>query len=94
MRTILFSFFILISATIIANANEGASLHQSECIDCHSRMTGGDGTVIYKRDDRLAKTLDDLTARVIHCAQGSNTGWNTSQIEAVTQYLNQQFYQY
>ena len=84
----------LILTTHIALADEGQALHQSQCVECHSRMTGGEGTVIYKRDDRIAKNLDELKQRVTHCSKGSNTGWSDIEISAVTDYLNNQFYHY
>ena len=80
--------------TLGSHAEDGQALHQSECTECHGRMTGGDGHVIYTRDERIVKNASELKARVTHCANGANTGWNQTQISAVTDYLNQQFYQY
>jgi mono/diheme cytochrome c family protein len=89
--------FLLLSLTLISfaiHAEDGETLHQSQCIECHSHMTGGDGHVIYTRDERIAKNATELKARVTHCAKGANTGWNDAQINAVTNYLNQQYYHY
>ncbi|MFK8027449.1 MAG: hypothetical protein AB8C40_05250 [Gammaproteobacteria bacterium] len=80
--------------TFTSHADNGEALHQAECIECHSRMTGGDGHVIYTRDERIAKNAAELNARVTHCANGANTGWNSTQINAVTDYLNEQHYHY
>lgn len=85
--------FLLFSSQVVF-AKDGQTLHDAHCIECHSRMTGGDGHVVYTRDDRIAKSLDELHARVIHCSNGSNTGWGEQQIKAVTHYLNQKYYQY
>ncbi len=80
--------------TVSSHAEDGQALHQSECTECHGRMTGGDGHVIYTRDERIVRNIVELKARVTHCANGANTRWNETQISAVTNYLNQQFYQY
>ncbi len=84
----------LIFISVNLHAEDGQALHQSECIECHSNMTGGDGHVIYTREERIVNNLAALNARVTHCANGADTGWNDSQISAVTQYLNKQFYHY
>ena len=88
---------LLLSLTLITftlHAEDGQALHQTECIECHSRMTGGDGHVIYTRDERIVRNTAELKTRVTHCASGANTDWNQIQINPVTDYLNEQFYQY
>ncbi len=80
--------------TLASHAEDGQALHQSECTECHGRITGGDGHVIYTRNERIARDATELKARVGHCTNGANTGWNQTQINAVTDYLNQQFYHY
>ena len=86
--------FITYGSISFAEESQGQLLHQSNCVECHSRMTGGDGSVIYKRDDRIARTHEELDSRVTHCAEGANTDWNKPEVDAVTQYLNDQYYQY
>lgn len=89
------ALLLFISISIhTALADDGQALHDSSCIECHSRMTGGDGHVLYTRDDRIAKNSQALKERVKHCAEGSNTGWDQSQINIVTHYLNDQYYNY
>ena len=89
------ALLILILATsYTAFAEDGKALHETHCIGCHSRMTGGDGHVIYTRDDRIARNMDQLQVRVAHCSKGSNTAWSESEINTVTQYLNNQYYHY
>ena len=85
---------ILTLTSFTTLAQNGQTLHESKCIECHSRMTGGDGHVIYTRDDRIVNNISELTARVTHCSNGTNTGWNADQIKAVTTYLNEQHYNY
>lgn len=92
MKQALLIFLFITAHTIFAS--DGKSLHESHCVECHSRMTGGDGHVLYTRDDRIAKNMSELQARVVHCAQGSNTNWDESEINNVTRYLNEQYYHY
>lgn len=90
------TFFVFI--TLFGNhslfASQGSELHAEQCIDCHARMTGGEGTVLYQRDDSLIHSIDELTARVSHCAAGANSDWDEKQIEAVVKYLNENFYNF
>lgn len=90
--------FVLITLSILllpctASAS-GSELHASSCIACHSRMTGGDGSVLYKRTDRLITTRQALAARVQYCAEGANTNWDKDQVKQVTEYLNSEYYQF
>lgn len=82
---------ILVPCTAIAT---GSELHAASCIECHSRMTGGDGSVLYKRIDRMVTSKDALSARVQHCTQGTNTNWSQDQIKLVTEYLNTSYYKF
>lgn len=90
-KYILATFFI---STTLVWANEGQDLHQTQCIECHSKMTGGDGSVLYKRDNKIVRSIPQLEKRVTRCAAGADTGWNKVQIKAVTEYLNNNFYLY
>ncbi len=92
MKHALLIFLFFSTHTLFAE--DGQTLHDSYCTECHSRMTGGDGHVIYTRDDRMAKNIEQLQARVMHCSKGSDTGWDDIQIDSVTQYLNEQYYHY
>lgn len=77
-----------------AFAEDGQSLHETHCVECHSRMTGGDGHVLYSRDERIVKNLSALKARVNYCSEGSNTGWSETEVNHVMNYLNDQYYRY
>ena len=85
---------ILLTITQLAFADNAETLHQKHCVECHSRMTGGDGHVIYTRDDRITNNIDSLKERVAHCSDGSNTGWNEDEMNQVMQYLNSKHYNY
>ena len=79
---------------ITAQAIDAEALHNASCIECHSRMTGGDGSLLYSREDRLTHNQAALSARVHRCATLSETGWSDAEIKAVSQYLDEQFYHF
>ena len=94
MPTYKYIFATLLISTTLVSANEGHELHKAQCIECHRKMTGGDGTILYKRDDKIVSSKSELEKRVTHCATGANTSWANPQIKAVTDYLNSNFYQH
>lgn len=90
-----FTLFLLVVSSIhTAYADQSQTTYDLQCIDCHSRMTGGDGHVIYTRDERIAHNIHQLKARIAHCVAGSKADWSESDIESVTQYLNDQYYRF
>ena len=91
MRTILL-LFILYSGNVFAD--NGQVLYETACIDCHSRMTGGDGSVLYKREDRFVTSARALFERVSYCAEAASAPWDKAEIEAVTNYLNENYYHF
>ena len=84
---------ILLTSITLAQ-DHGQKLYQAKCIECHSRMTGGEGEVIYERKNSIVSSLAELNQRVTHCAEGANTGWSQEEIKSVTEYLNQQHYHF
>ena len=96
MRYISQLFFILILSSYIGSvlAESGEALHQSACIECHSLMTGGDGSVLYKREDRIVQSMEALEKQVARCSSGANTDWNNTQLKSVIGYLNQEHYHF
>lgn len=88
--------FILLGIIFLqtAAAEDGAVLHEKNCIACHAAMTGGEGTILYTRDDRAVKTSDELTKQVNRCQSSLGLDWSNTQINSVQQYLNQSFYSF
>jgi mono/diheme cytochrome c family protein len=86
----------LISAGALAESpiRRGQQLHDRHCTACHGYMTGGEGTTLYTRDDRLVKSLRQLQARVHYCAAGAGLDWSDADVAAVTKYLNAQYYRF
>lgn len=87
-------FVIICLSPITLFANQGETLHQTNCTDCHARMTGGDGTLVYQRKDSIISSYKALHIRVEHCAKGSNTAWSNDEVHHVIKYLNDTFYQF
>lgn len=87
---------ILANTTILltAHAQDGTTLHAENCIACHSAMTGGDGSVLYTRDDRNVKSLEALNKQVKRCQSSLDLNWSNDQISSVQHYLNKSFYQF
>lgn len=75
-------------------AEEAAELHQQYCVACHARMTGGDGSVLYTRDQRLSNSREELHQRVIYCSQNTGASWSKEQISRVVGYLDRMHYQF
>ena len=85
---------LLAIASMPLQANDPAELHRSKCIACHAKMTGGDGGVLYKRDDRIVESKSELEQRVAYCSSGAHTDWSDEETAAVANYLNELIYQF
>ena len=83
---------LLFSQSLLAN--DAGDLHRSSCIACHTKMTGGDGGLLYKRSDRIVNNKSELEQRVAYCARGANTNWSSTDIAAVANYLNEIVYKF
>ncbi|MGF1644033.1 MAG: hypothetical protein ACFCUJ_10335 [Thiotrichales bacterium] len=77
-----------------ADAQKGETLHNGNCVNCHVRMTGGDGSVLYTRSDRKVNSLAALEAQVRRCDANLQTKWFDEDILSVTTYLNQAYYKF
>jgi mono/diheme cytochrome c family protein len=65
----------------------GHSLHNDNCIACHT-------TDKYTSKTRKVQDLAALTSRVKRCDFSLGTQWFEEDIEDVVAYLNQEFYQF
>ena len=88
--------FILLTCISSSHADKKSTvdLHRSHCVGCHARMTGGDGTLVYKRDDSIVQNKQELRQRVTHCSNGAQTNWSESEITSVTNFLNAVIYNF
>ncbi|HEX8963076.1 MAG TPA: cytochrome c [Rhodocyclaceae bacterium] len=96
MRQVAF-LFLLAAATTAAAAGDpkaGKALHDKQCVSCHARQFGGDGSGIYTRSPRLIHDKTALAQRVAMCAALTGAKWFPEDEENVVAYLNQQFYKF
>lgn len=68
-------------------AASGAELHQQHCTSCHD-----DG--VYTRPDHRVTTLEGLRKQVQRCELSLGLKWFDEDIEAVTSYLNDNYYKF
>lgn len=85
---------ILSTNSFAGDFDSGKSLHDGNCINCHAKMLGGDGTAIYTREDRKMESYAALSKQVRRCRDSLGMPWPEDQIEDVITYLNQSFYHY
>lgn len=96
-KSLVLVFSVLPSLALLpgyATASDAAALHKEQCTACHTRMTGGDGTILYTRKERLVTTPEQLAERVDYCAKGANTGWDSSTVDHITQWLDEHYYKF
>lgn len=77
-----------------ADSQAGKVLHDKQCVACHVRLYGDDGSKMYTRDGRLLSTKLDILQRVATCNSQTKAGWFPEEEAEVAAYLNQQFYHF
>ena len=75
-------------------AENGATLHKENCIACHAAMTGGDGSILYTRNDRKINSSESLTKQVNRCQTSLGLNWSKQQINTVHIHLNSMYYHF
>lgn len=81
------SFLLAVLAFIPAYATDGKIIYNKSCTGCH-------GTEVFTRANRRVKNLGDLRNRVRQCSYAIEAKWFDSEISAVTEYLNAEFYKF
>jgi len=74
-------------STMSKNLIAGKSLYHASCTKCHS-------TSVHTRADRTVKSLDSLKKRVAKCNVNVGSNLTTSEVDAVSQYLNSTYYKF
>ena len=76
------------------DATAGAIMHVKDCVACHVRRMGGDGTLMYTRIDRKVTTPEKLKSQVSVCNAELSTGYFPDEEEHVAAYLNLRYYKF
>jgi hypothetical protein len=77
------------------NIDNGESLHQETCLECHSpRVEDGDHSTLYTRENRRVKDFAGLESMVRMCDSNLKIGWFDDEIMDVVAYLNQTYYHF
>lgn len=76
------------------DATAGAAMHAKDCVACHVRRMGGDGSRMYTRADHRVTTPEKLKAQVAVCNAELSTGYFPDEEDHVAAYLNQRFYKF
>ena len=68
-----------------ADLKNAEIIHQEYCTTCHQPD-------IYNNTDSTIKTIPQLRTRVLSCSVNSNAVWFDEEVDAVTTYLNIDYY--
>lgn len=79
---------------MITAAEQGKTLHDAVCLQCHASLGGGDPYQMYQRNDRKVNTLAELKTQVQTCAMAAGANWTPAQQAAVVDFLRQRFYSF
>jgi mono/diheme cytochrome c family protein len=93
-KSLLISVMLLSPIGMAADLKNGEQLHNSQCRSCHIEMTGGDGSLLYMRDNRRVTSLKALQQRVRRCESNLELKWLDDDINDVVHYLNKTYYQF
>jgi len=66
---------------------EGKELNTDNCTKCHN-------TSVYTKEDRKVQTLEVLTKRVKGCNTKTGAGLDDEELEALTLFLNTEYYKF
>ncbi|MCL4760237.1 MAG: hypothetical protein KJ018_00345 [Burkholderiales bacterium] len=77
-----------------ADAGAGAALHEKDCVACHVRRVGGDGSAMYTRAERRVTSAAKLKAQVAACNTQLGIGYFPEEEEHLAAYLNLQYYKF
>lgn len=91
-------FVSLLAAPALAlaagNSANGKTLHDTNCIACHTKLMDGNPTAIFTRSNSIIHSFDSLNKRVRFCETMNGMNWNDEQVSDVVDYLNKEFYKF
>ena len=74
-------------AVFSTDVQRGKALYENHCIKCHE-------STLHVREDRRAKTVEDVRSQVVRWSQELGLGWKDQDIDDVRQYLSSTFYNF
>lgn len=74
--------------------DKGKRLHDKQCVSCHIKRYGGDGSKIYTRPDRIIRSRAALSQRVAACNAMTDAGLFPEDEENIAAYLAKQYYKF
>ncbi len=78
---------MLVTGVQAASQNLGKELHMKNCTSCHDSS-------VYTRANRRVQSLPKLGSQVRLCKNNLGITWFDDEVEAVTHFLNQEYYQF
>ena len=82
------------SGALDGDASAGAALHDKDCVACHVRRMGGDGTAMYTRAERKVTSPAKLDAQIAACNTELATGYFPEEEAHIAAYLNLRYYKF
>ncbi len=82
------------SAYAAADVARGKALHDKQCVSCHVKRYGGDGSEMYLRADRIIRDRTALGQRVATCNAMVNAGLFPEEEADIAAYLAQRYYKF
>jgi mono/diheme cytochrome c family protein len=94
MRRLAILLLACAASALAADAARGQHLHDKQCVSCHAKQYGGNGTAIYLRTDRLIHDRQALEQRVATCNKMTGAGLSANDEKDISAYLQQRFYHF
>ncbi len=72
----------------------GKALHAKDCAGCHANRYGGDGSIMYTRQDHTIKNPSSLAQRISTCNANLGNKLFPEDEADIGAYLNQTYYKF
>jgi mono/diheme cytochrome c family protein len=76
------------------DAKIGKTLIEKNCVACHARQFGDDGSKIYTRAERKVTSRAKLLAQIAFCNSQLNAQWFPEDELHAAAFLNQEYYKF
>ncbi len=85
---------LLLAGPAGAEPVSGEALHAKHCVGCHQRITQGNGSVLYTRENRRVNSLQGLARQVKRCKNNLQITLFDEDVAAIVRYLNDRYYHF